>query len=313
MLAQDKKRLQETLESYICEMSKNFLETDEEKKEMADKLLVLYRKTGFRHSYSNFFPLILKISKDENDYNTETLAVNLQALRDYVESVHVTGKTEYNALYYRLEKLCDHLNLEIARWSYYSQNEHRIEDVSVKTANLKSEFQKTQDGLKISNIMIEQAKEELGSAKAELTAVKEELVEASNLAKNIQLDVIAVLSIFAGIVFAFAGGFTYLGSVMVSIKDVKHYEAVVLMAIICGMVVFNTLFLMMYLVGKITKREIQAKCNQGAECPCGQKCGQIDKIRRRLPYIYWFNLFAILGIIINMLVWYCDIRNWFYL
>lgn len=36
----------------------------------------------------------------------------------------------------QLNKLCDHLNLEIGRWNYYSQNEQKIEDVSSKSVSL---------------------------------------------------------------------------------------------------------------------------------------------------------------------------------
>lgn len=55
MLLEEKKKLQESLETYIYEMSKSFLETDEDKMAMADNLLVLYKGTGFRHNYSRFF------------------------------------------------------------------------------------------------------------------------------------------------------------------------------------------------------------------------------------------------------------------
>ena len=99
---------------------------------------------------------------------------------------------------------------------------------------------------------------------------------------------------------------------MTSINNAKHYEVVVLVAIICGMVIFNTIFLLMYLVGKITNRNIYAKCTT-EDCSCEKKCRGIEKIIKRLPYVYWFNLVAILGIIIYVIVWYCDIRDWFYL
>lgn len=312
MLLEEKKKLQESLETYIYEMSKSFLETDEDKMAMADNLLVLYKGTGFRHNYSRFFPIILNISKEDNFYDINTLSENLEILRTYVESVHVSKNPKYNSLYLHLEKLCDHMNLEIARWSYYSQNENKIEDLSVKTVSLTKGFQEAREELKDSNRMIDTARENLNVARKELSDVKDDLNKASETAKTMQVDVIAVLSIFAGIVFAFSGGFTYLGSVMTSIREVQHYEAVVLMAIICGIVVFNTLFLLLYLVGKITKRDIYAKC-ETEDCSCEKKCYGVKKIRKRLPYVYWFNLFAIIGIIIDCAVWYCDIRDWFYL
>lgn len=297
MLAQEKARRQNELINYIYGLSEKLLASDIEKREVALKLVQLYQG-GFRHSYSDFFPIILEVSKENNKYSIDCLSENLETLRAFVEADFVSGQKDYRILYPHLEKLCDHLNLEIGRWSYYSQNEHKIEDIETKTNSLNEKMQDAKTGL-------DNAKDELDKAKGELK-------DASEQASSMQSEVIAVLSIFAGIVFAFAGGFTYLGSVMTSIKDVQHYEAVVLMAIICGMVVFNTLFLLMYLVGKITKRSIYAKC-KSEECSCNPACYGLKKIKKRLPYVFYFNLLCLLGIIVDCAVWYCDIRNWFYL
>lgn len=282
MLAEERNRRQIGLEKTILELSVGLLE-DSDIRKISLKLLDIYRG-DFRHGYSGFFPLIFEISKDDNNYDLEYLSNNLETIRDYIERDFVSGTQEFSEIQDQVFKLCDHLNLEIGRWSYYAQNDQRIEGALANTIKLN---------------------DELGAARSELE-------KASAQASSMQTEVIAVLSIFAGIVFAFAGGFTYLGSVMTSIKDVQHYEAVVLMAIICGMIVFNTLFLLMYLVGKITKRNIYAKC-KSEECSCNPACYGLIKIKKRLPYVFYFNLLCMLGIIVDCAVWYCDIRNWFYL
>ena len=61
MLAKEKARRQHELTENIYHLSKALLETDEEKEEVASKLRLLYQG-GFRHNYSDFFPIILEIA-----------------------------------------------------------------------------------------------------------------------------------------------------------------------------------------------------------------------------------------------------------
>ena len=282
MLAKERERRQTELENSIKELAEKVLD-DAGVRNISLKLLDIY-SGGFRHSYSGFFPLILEFSKDDNPYNLDYLSNNLESVRDYVEKDYVSGEQEFKGIYDQLFKLCDHLNLEIGRWNYYSHNDQKIESIITRTTDLNGE----------------------------LSAARVELEKASNQASSMQTEVIAVLSIFAGIAFVFSGGLSFLGSAISSIAGAEHYEAVILTAIICGIVIFNTIFLLMYLVGKITNRNIYARC-ETEECTCEKRCYGLKKIRKRLPYVYWFNLFAIIGIIVDCMVWYCDIRNWFFL
>ncbi len=252
----------------------------QKQKNMALKLKALY-SDGFRHNYSDFFPVLLEISKDDNKHDRDCLSENLEALRAFVEADYVSGGKTYTNLYMHLEKLCDHINLEIGRLTYYSKNESIIEDIASKTDNLNTNLKNATASLK----------------------------NASKQAASMQTEVIAILSIFAGIVFTFSGGLTFFGSVMTSIENAKHYEMVVLAAIICGMVIFNTIFLLMYLVGKITDRNIYAKCKT-KDCSCESPCTGLRKIKNRLPYVFWFNIMCIIGIFVNCVVWYCDIKGY---
>lgn len=281
MLAEERNRRQKNLEEYIRNISKSLLD-ESGTREIALKLLDIYQG-DFRHNYSGFFPIILEISKSDNEYNLDCLSENIENIRAYIENDFVSGEKEFKDLYDQLNKLCDHLNLEIGRWSYYSQNEQKISDIESKTVRLTSTMQ----------------------------SAERELRRSSKQAASIQTELIAVLSIFAAIVTTFSGGFTFLGSVMSSIENAKHYEVVVLTAIICGMVIFNTIFLMMYLVSKITDRNIYARCLT-SDCSCDKKeckCTGIRRIRKRLPYVFYFNIFCISGILIDCVVWLLDIRG----
>ena len=280
MLAEEKNRRQGALEKYIYELCEQLLD-DSGIRNISLKLLEIY-KGDFRHNYSSFFQLNIEISKDNNKYNLDYLSNNLQNIRSYIEEDFISGTKEFESIYGPLNKLCDNINLEIGRWNYYSQYEQKIEDIKSQSTFLNTS----------------------------IASATKELKQASKQAATIQTELIAVLSIFAAIVITFSGGFTFLGSVMTSINDVDCYEVVVLSAIICGMVIFNTIFLLMYLVGKVTDRNIYAKCNS-IDCSCKNRCGGITKIRKRLPYVFWFNVTCVIGIFIDCIVWYCDMRNWF--
>lgn len=280
MLATEKKRRQDELEKCLYELSKEML-TDTNIRIISLQLKEIY-KGDFRHSYSGFFPLIQKIAGGDQGESLDYLGDNLEGIRKYIEKDYVSGSKEFEDMYDQLNKLCDHLTLEIGRWNYYSQYDQKFEDINARTTTIHTNMD-------------------------EATS---ELRKASKQAASIQTELIAVLSIFAAIVVTFSGGFTFLGGVMTSIGNVEDYEVVVLTAIICGMVIFNTIFLLMYLVGKITERNIYAQCKT-KDCSCKNKCGGLKRLKKRLPYIYYFNLIGLFGIIINLVVWYIDIKDWF--
>lgn len=228
-----------------------------------------------------FFQLIKDISQDK-EKNLDCLGDNLESIRAYIEEDLVSGEKEFKDIYAQLNKLCEQLTLEIGRWNHYSQNEQKIEDLSSQITGMNKDVDDATRKLK----------------------------KAEKKAASIQTELIAVLSIFSAIVVTFSGGFTFLGSVMTSIGNVNDYEAAILVAIICGMVIFNTVFLLLYIVGKITERNIYAKCKT-EDCSCKESCGNIKRLRKRLPYVFYFNLVCIIGMIVVLIVWYIDIKNLF--
>lgn len=291
MLADERIKRQTELENIIKKLSEAPL--DERKiREAALQLLEIY-KGDFRHSYSTFFPIILRIAQSDDESNLDYLSNNLESLRAYAEEDYISGIKEFEELYEHLEKLSDHLNLEIGRWNYYSQNESKIVDISIKTDTLA---------------------ENINNETKRLEEATKSLRRASKQAASIQTELITVLSIFAAIVITLSGGFTFLGSVMTSINGVEYIESVVLVALVCGLVIFNTIFLMMYLVGKITERNIYARClTENCTCEGKQReeCSSIRRIQKRLPYVFYFNLAAVCGIVIDCLVWLVDIKGYF--
>lgn len=253
---------------------------------VAIKLKALYAG-GFRHNYSQFFPLIVEFSKDDNEYNLDYLSNNLQAARNLVEQDFVSGEKEFSGLHKPLQKLSDHLNLEIGRYSYYSISEQQVKDLERRNQTLQSELKKTTE---------------------ELQEATRQLDEAGKKISFVQTELISVLSIFAAIVLTFSGSMSLLGNVFTGIQNTRFFK-VTFFVLLCGFILCNTIFLMMYLVGKITGRNIYANC-KSKDCTCGQdgapSCSGITRVRKRLPYVFWLNLIIVLMMVADVIVWYFD-------
>lgn len=272
MLIEESKRRQSELKKHLFSMAVDCM--DETKiRQMVITFKSLY-SNNFRHNYSEFFPLIVEMAKDENAYSLDYLSNNLEAMRRLVENDYIAGEKEFKGLYQPLMKLSDHINLEIGRYSYYSINEQKVSDLEKKN-------QRLQEDLK-------QATKELNDAKQSVSSVQTELI--------------AVLSIFAAIVLTFSGSLSLLGSVFSEISKAPVFKSILFLLLI-GFIVSNTIFLLLYVVGKITNRNIYARCKT-PDCSCNIQCRGISRVRKRLPYIFWLNITLAGLIVIDFIVWY---------
>lgn len=128
-----------------------------------------------------------------------------------------------------MSKLSDHINLEIGRYSYYSINEQQVKDLEKRNQTLQRDLRTATD----------------------------ELEKAQKTVSSMQTELIAVLSIFAAIVLAFSGNISFLGNTLSGIKEVCLFKTA-FFVLLCGLIIFNSIFLMMYIVGKIIGRNIYA-------------------------------------------------------
>lgn len=268
------KRKQAALREYLYDMALSCMD-ESQLRQMLTKLKSIY-SNDFRHSYSEFFPMIVEISKDNNSYDLDFLSNNLEALREMVLKSFIEGESESNALYQSLDKLIDHINLEIARYSHYSMSEQKVNDLESKHRTLQSELKESTEALK----------------------------SAQKKVSTVQTELIAVLSIFAAIVFTFSGSISIIGNALSGMGAAPFFKAV-FFVLLCGFVVFNTIFLMMYIVGKVTGRNIYARC-QSPDCTCdgGQpKCHGIVRIKKRLPYVFWMNAVFLILMAADLILW----------
>lgn len=283
MLLEESLRRQQELDNLLHEMASSCM-NDVQLRSVAIKLKTIYT-SNFRHNYSQFFPMIVEMSQEDNVCSLEYLSTNLEAVRTMVEESYLKDEKEFTTLYMPLSKLSDHINLEIGRYSYYSQNEQKVLDLERKTAMLQAELRNSTDAL-------EKAQEKVSTMQTEL---------------------ISVLSIFAAIVLAFSGSISFLGNALAGMAQTTVFKSA-FFVLLCGFVIINLIFLMMYIVGKITGRSIYARCKT-ENCTCGMDgtpaCKGLNRLRKRLPYIFWINITLILLIIVDIILWCYNINLWF--
>lgn len=286
-------------------------------------------KGGFRHQYSDLFPVIKTISS-ETAYDTDALLENLRLVRECVEAEHSsTGK--YNGLYLPLLKLLDHINLELARLGVYSVYERNLGSITQHVTAVKSDLSNVQYELSVARSQLkehgenqEQLSKQLETAQKTLNDANQKAEALQKQAENLQTQLVSVLSIFAAIVIAFSGGVNFLGNAISSIQNVIIYKSV-LVCTLCGLVLFNTIFLMLYIVGKIINRSIFAHCSadcgnpkKTTSCQCSDQCHSNCKgckgfvrIMRRLPYVFWVNAIGLVICMLDVITWYLRLRGFF--
>ena len=260
----------------------------------------VYDDQNFRHRYSDFFTWLMELTApDENNgsvENLDTLAENLNNLLKIAQNEFSSSnartqqqKRKAITLVQNIEKLCDHMNLEIARFQKNTVLERQLEQA-------KTEAHTSTTALKESQASIADATKKLSKAERK--------------ASSLQGEIISVLSIFSAIVIATSGGFSFVSGSISSLSSGIPFHRVLCVISLCGIALFNSVFVLMYMVGKIIDRPIYTACSSSTNSnpclachACSKKCCSFTKIRKRLPYIFWFNATMITILMIVVLRW----------
>lgn len=261
---------QSKLNKLIEELSTTPL-SDEEIGAFVDRFRDIY-SDRFRHSYSSLTGIMLRINR-ANDGAFGFLLDNLSSIREQI--------CEDDELDKSLDKLYDHLSLENIRLDQLNA------DYNQKIANLRD--------------MIAHVEDEKKQLEDSFSLKISKLENEANKSKT---EVVTILSIFAAIVLAFMGGISFTSSTFKGIAAVSIYRLIGV-EIICGLVIFNTIATLIYLVSKIVDKKISVKCKTD-ECDCTKKCWAVKKLRKKYPFIFWFNFIMMNLLLIDVFAWCID-------
>ncbi|MBQ2699659.1 MAG: hypothetical protein IJF65_00730 [Clostridia bacterium] len=248
----------------------------------------------FRHQYSQFYPLLIFI-RSETNYDFNYLTENLNSITHLLETSPQLFKSnkhisDFERAVRSILKLQDHINLEIARIndfrSLYEQHQVIAQSLEASLANhhtVQEQFQQSQDE-------VSRLSEQTATLSADVETARKQMDTS-------QSTLISVLSIFSAIVIAFFGGFSFMGNAIASIENAPLLKTLTL-CLVCGLVLFDAVFLLLYLVAKLVNKSIYARC-ESENCTCkndkgkSPKCGPFKRLRKRLPFVFYFNILVL--------------------
>lgn len=173
----------------------------------------------YRQLYSELYPRLVRI-RDGPEGDLDLLLDNLEAIRTMVRDDYLKGGRRYrDYLFGSVLKLSDHINLE---WQRMIQNKD-LDD-------------RTKESMKM------------------IDALEKKATKAMRKARNLQLEVVAILAIFAAIVVAFAGGLNLMSGSMSGIGQTDLLSLLSVLSL-CGIVLFNTIAFLMHAVIWIVRRQ----------------------------------------------------------
>lgn len=267
MRSEDIRRHQNELNDLVRELSNTAIR-EEDCEAYLQKFAQIYRD-GFHHQYSAFHPVLQQImDSSAADYEvSEFLTANLNVISKYIADMEHTDmsleSTNHQSVNSAIYKLCDHINLELTRINEQRNQASRLQELYAR----------------------------IGDAQTELVRAKTDAEKARKKVNKAQTDMLAILSVFSAVILAFMGGMTFLGGAMSSISETRVYKFVIACCI-CGFIIFNTIFLLLYVVSKIIEKPIYARC-ESPDCTCDHgkpKCCALSRVRKRLPYVFYFNV-----------------------
>lgn len=269
MTETDSESIHRKLFEILVELSGNLI-SEKEALDYIKSFSCIYTE-DFRHMYSQFYPWIVEMTKKGDSSNTSTLSANLLMIYksfpddDYPQWLKKS-----------IFKLYDHINLEIARY-----------DQQKKDMN-----------------MILAVKDDMNNIANDAKIIGGEIEDARKKLDNIHLDLIAVISLFSGVIIAFFGGLNYISSAISSASSADLWK-LILICSVAGFITLNIIFTMLYLASRILGKDIGAYCHKGkvrGSCAeCNSRCRSIFIVMRRQPYIFWTDfIILIIGILTAM-------------
>lgn len=183
---------------------------------------------GYRQRYSAILDMIVRIESEwdeeyEEEDRPDVLSTNLRVIREHLR-VHTDeyGEETYRGVF----KLSDHVDIEINRYRHQT-NLYR--------------------GLSITSDSVDDLSEKLDGTRQGIDVLLDEVDRAQKSTERLQMQMVAILGIFAAIVMAFSGGLDILGGA-ISVSGESDLFRVVFVVLLCGIILFNIFAFLMHMI-----------------------------------------------------------------
>ncbi|MDF2881995.1 MAG: putative rane protein [Clostridiaceae bacterium] len=241
----------------------------------------------------------------EKDYNhsnilltlTELQGESLDFLQMFLDGISAKEIIDNYEAGLKFKEFYDFVSTEMVRIS------------SIRQINEKTDFFKND---------LESYKDVLSGYENTINELSKQIQRKEEQLSSINNNHISVLGIFAGIVMVFFSGLSFVSD------SEKYFDISILRLtfIICliGFIMFNSIFILIYFVAKMTSSDIRVKCRKCTDqialicdncekdvtsevCDVGMHCKPIEKLINLYPVLFYVNFILIIFISIDFLVW----------
>lgn len=215
---------------YELGSSLDVLKSPNKRADIYIKLESLYHKTDFRHYYSDIFSVLTTIKQDDALGDINILGQNLTIIKNGYKAINKDAVGEPIDIQKQINKLFDHVSLDIARISYSdAANRKLVEDSKVN--DIKREINETQ---------------------SRVESIQKEVKKSQRKINNAQKEYVAILGIFAAVVITFVGGIAFSTSVLQNIHQSSIYR-IVFICLLIGLVLLNVICALFYFIERLVK------------------------------------------------------------
>ena len=203
----------------------------------------LYHNTDFRHYYSDIFSVLTTIKQDNTLGDIDILGQNLTIIKNGYKSINKDADGNQIDIQKQINKLFDHVSLDIARISYSdAANRQSVQDSKIN--DIKREINETQrrvdsmlNDIEVSQINIKTTQDRINNA---------------------QKEYVTILGIFAAVVITFVGGIAFSTSVLQNIHQSSIYR-IVFICLLIGLVLLNVICALFYFIERLVKSRDEEK------------------------------------------------------
>lgn len=275
----------------------------------------------YRHTYSDIFFKIQQIMSDtlsNNDASdTEVLEVlgeNLNVLGNRIDELAAQNSDDanYKNTVSGYKKFSDHIRLEIGRYNFIkSRFTGTAADGNSGKAMDKHSAIDTERILKLERA-VDATRPIVAQAQKQLDSLDEKL-------ESNKISSITTLTIFSAVILAFSGGITFESGIFQGMVASTSYRLVFTIAL-SGFILFNTIFALLYLVGKMAGKRISTKCkymvnaddnyNQCQSCGdgyCTKECAEVSiacRIFHKYSYVLAIDAILLYVLYTDFFLWY---------
>lgn len=274
----------------------------------------------YRHTYSDIFFKIQQIMSDallnspESDTEVlEILGENLNVLGNRIDELATQNVDDanYKNTVFGYRKFSDHIRLEIGRYNFIKS---RFTSLAIDGNSVKANDEPGVDPKQIQKLdqAINTMRHTVVRAEQQLNGLDEKL-------ESNKISSITTLTIFSAVILAFSGGITFESGIFKGMVESTPYRLVFTIAL-SGFILFNTIFALLYLVGKMAGKRISTKCkylvtadNKYNKCQscgdgyCTKECAEVSiacKILHKYSYVLAVDAVLLYVLYADFFLWY---------